>query len=59
MMKIPNKREFLQTVFNHISDIDFMNLYRKCIVKHIIFRLLMIFLQREPFRKNMEINHET
>ena len=58
-MKIPNKRELQQTAFNHISDIEFMNLYRKCIVNHIIFRLLIIFLQRESFRKNMEINHET
>ena len=32
-MKIPNKRELQQIVFNHLSDIDFqdfMNLYKKC-----------------------------
>ena len=32
VMKIPNKRELLQTAFNHSSDInlkDFMNLYKK------------------------------
>ena len=35
-MRIPNKRELQQTVFNHSADIefeDFMNLYKKCIVK--------------------------
>ena len=33
VMKIPNKRELQQIVFNHSSDIDFqefMNLYKKC-----------------------------
>ena len=32
-MKIPNKRELQQIVFNHSSDIDlqdFINLYKKC-----------------------------
>ena len=36
IMKIPNKRELQQTVFNHSSDIDFkdlMNLYEKCTAK--------------------------
>ena len=31
-MKIPNKREFQETAFNHSSDFDyenFMNLYKK------------------------------
>ena len=35
-MKIPNKWELQQFAFNHSSDIDFtefMNLYKKCIVK--------------------------
>ena len=35
-MKIPDKRELLQTAFNHSSDIefrDFMNLYKKCTAK--------------------------
>ena len=34
-MKIPKKRKFQQTAFNHLSDIDiqdFMNLYKICIV---------------------------
>ena len=35
-MKIPNKREFQQTAYNHLSDIDFrgfMNLYKICTIK--------------------------
>ena len=35
-MKIPNKQELQQIGYNHSSDIDFqdfMNLYKKCIVK--------------------------
>ena len=35
-MKIPNKREFQQIPFNHLSDIDFkvfINLYKKCFSK--------------------------
>ena len=30
IMKIPNKQKFQQIAFNHSSDIDFMNLYKKC-----------------------------
>ena len=40
VMKIPNKIELQQTVYNHLSDIDFrdfMNLYKKCTAKHILF----------------------
>ena len=36
VMKIPNRRELQQIVFNHSSDIDlheFMNLYKKCTEK--------------------------
>ena len=36
VMKIPSKREFKQTAFNHALDIDFqdfMNLYKKCTAK--------------------------
>ena len=29
-MKIPNKRELQQIALNHSSDIDFMNIYKKC-----------------------------
>ena len=36
ILKIPNKEEFKQTMYNHSSDIgfkDFMNLYKKCTAK--------------------------
>ena len=32
-MKIPNKQELQQITFNHLSDIDFMNLSKKCFAK--------------------------
>ena len=35
-MKIPNKRELQQIVFNHSSDID-LNLYKKCTAKPYLF----------------------
>ena len=40
VMKISNKKEFQQIVFNHSSDIDFqvfMNLYKKCTTKRYCF----------------------
>ena len=36
IMKIPNKQELQQVIFNNSSDIefkDFMNLYKKCAAK--------------------------
>ena len=42
-MKIPNKRELQQIVFNHSSDNDFedfMNLYKKCFEKTNSFLLI-------------------
>ena len=39
-MKIPNKQELQQIVFNHLSDIgyeNFMNLYKKCTPKPCCF----------------------
>ena len=30
IMKIPNKRELQQVALNHSSDIDFMEIYKKC-----------------------------
>ena len=36
IIKIPNKKEFQQNAFNHLSDIgfqDFMYLYKKCTAK--------------------------
>ena len=32
-MKIPNKRDLQHIAFNHSSDIDFLNLYKKFIPK--------------------------
>ena len=43
VMKIPNKREFKQTAFNHSLDIDFrdfMNLYAKCTTKPYSFFII-------------------
>ena len=43
ILKIPNKRELQQIMFNHSSDIDFqdfMNLYKKCAAE--LFSLLVI-----------------
>ena len=40
IMNIPNKRELQQIVFNRSSDIgfeDFMNFYKKCVVKPYYF----------------------
>ena len=42
-MKIPNKQELQQFVFNHSSDIDyknFMNLYKKCTAKPYSFLVI-------------------
>ena len=42
-MKIPNKRELQQIVFNHSSDVDFknfMNLYQKCTAKPYSFLVI-------------------
>ena len=43
VMKIPNKRELQQIVFNHSSDIDFqdfMNLFKKCTAKPYSFLVI-------------------
>ena len=40
IMKIPNKQQLQQIAFNHSYDIDFhffMNLYKKCTAKTILF----------------------
>ena len=39
-MKIPNKQELQQITFNHLSDIDFMNLYKKCTAKPYYFLVI-------------------
>ena len=33
IMKVPNKQELQQITFNHSSDSDFMNVYKKFITK--------------------------
>ena len=43
IIKIPNKRELQQIVFNHSSDIDFkdfMNLHKKCTAKPYSFLVI-------------------
>ena len=58
-MKIPNKRELQQTVFNHSSNIDFkdfLNLYRRCTAKPYLFFVIDATLASDNplhFRKNL------
>ena len=58
-MKIPNKRELQQTVFNHSSDIDFkdfMNLHKKCTAKPYCFLFIDTTLASDNpscFRKSI------
>ena len=46
IMKILNKREPQQIAFNDSSDIDFMNLYKKCTAKPYSFLVLMLLLHQ-------------
>ena len=46
IMKIPNKQELCQLAFNHSSDIgvkEFMNLYKKCMLKNNQLYKVIIF----------------
>ena len=58
-MKIPNKKELQQIVFNHSLDIDiqdFMYLYKKCTPKSYSFLVIDITLALDNssrFRKNL------
>ena len=58
-MKIPNKREPQQIIFNHSPDMDFqyfMNLYKKCTTKPYSFLLIDTTLASKnssSFRKNL------
>ena len=58
-MKIPNKSELQQIVFNHSSDIDFqdfMSLYKKCNAKPYSFLVIDTTLASDNslrFRKNL------
>ena len=56
IMKIPNKQKLQQTVFNHSSDIEFMNLYKKCTAKPYSFLVIDATLASDNpshFRKNL------
>ena len=59
VMKIPNKTERQQIVFNHSSDIDFkdfINLYKKCIAKQYSYLVIGVILASDnplSFRKNL------
>ena len=56
VMKIPNKRELQQIAFNPSSDIDFMNLYKKCTAKPYFFLVIDTTLASDNssrFRKNL------
>ena len=47
IMKIPNKQELQQIIFNHLSHIDFkdfMNLYKNVLQNHILIQLLILLL---------------
>ena len=58
-MKIPNKRELQQIVYNHSSDIDFkdfMDHYKKCTAKPYSFLVIDATLASDNpscFRKNL------
>ena len=59
IMKIPNKREFMQIAINHLSDINakyFIEIYRKCTDKPYSFLVIdTTLLSEDPlrFRKNL------
>ena len=59
IMKIPNKRELEQIVYNHSSDIDskdFMNLYKNYVAKPCSFSVIDATLASDNplrFRKNL------
>ena len=56
IMKIPNKQELEQIAYNHSSDIDFMNLYKKCTAKSYSFLVIDVILASDNpshFRKNV------
>ena len=55
-MKIPYKRQLQQIAFNHSSDIDFMNLFKKCTVKPNSFLIIDATLVTDNplrFRENL------
>ena len=53
-MKIPNKRELKQTVFNHSWDIDYqdiMNPYKKCTTKLYSFLVIDTTLASDDLKE--------
>ena len=58
-IKTPNKQEFQQIAFNHLSDIefkDFMNLYKKYTAKPCFFLVIDVTLASDNpshLRKNL------
>ena len=64
IMKIPNKRELMQIVINHSSDIktkDFIEIYRKCTDKLYSFLVIDTTLPSDNslrFRKNLKITND-
>ena len=63
-MKIPNKRELMQTAINDSSDIntkDFIEIYRKCTNKPYSFLVIDTTLRSNNllrFRKNLNITND-
>ena len=63
IMKIPNKRELMQIVINHSSDInakDFIEIYRKCTDKPYSFLVIDTTLPSNNslrFRKHLNITN--
>ena len=56
IMKIPNERELQQIALNHSSDIDFMNVYKKCTKEPYSFLVNDTTLPSDDplrFRKNL------
>ena len=55
-MKILNKRELQKIEFHHASDVDFLNLYKKCTAKPYSFLVIDTTLTSDDsvrFRKNI------
>ena len=61
-MKIPNKRELQQIAINHLSDIDFLKIYKKCSAKPYSFLVNNKTLSSDNslifFRKYIKSDHK-
>ena len=61
VMKIPNKREPQQIVYNHSSDIDFkdfLNLHKKCAAKPHSFLVIYDTLPSSSPSRFIKTNHD-